>query len=193
MGTQTFTQALSNPLPHVSALYLLQSVATLICDVAITVCLVRTLNNAKSGMKKSNTMVNELIVNAINRGGLTAAVAALNLILLLVKQKTVYFYVPLLLIGKLYMNSALASLNERQYIRKKFASDVADDWAECCQISNSNVNGASSSVIDISAQAISARQLILEPSIEGASSISRNDDGPETQRKISSCEAQLES
>ncbi|PPR07972.1 hypothetical protein CVT24_002651 [Panaeolus cyanescens] len=86
------------------------------------------LNSAKIGLKRSNAMLNTLMVNAVNRGGLTALIAAINLVLLIVEPGTLYFYLPLLLSSKspgsnhklVYMNSILASLNSRETIRKRF-------------------------------------------------------------------------
>ncbi|KAF5319188.1 hypothetical protein D9619_008579 [Psilocybe cf. subviscida] len=96
----------------------LQSVAAFLCDVLITVSLVRTLGSHKGTVKSTNNMLDKLMVIAINRGSLTAICALLNLILFLAIPGTFWFFIGLTLSGKLYMNSALATLNSRQHITK---------------------------------------------------------------------------
>ncbi|KAF9043390.1 hypothetical protein BJ165DRAFT_1612448 [Panaeolus papilionaceus] len=113
-------------LGETAPVYALQSAATLTCDLLITGALLVRLNKAKSGTKASNSMLDMLMINAINRGGLTVLAATLNLVLVLALPKTFYFFIGLILSSKLYMNSALATLNSRQHIRDRF-NNVIDD------------------------------------------------------------------
>ncbi|TFK37070.1 hypothetical protein BDQ12DRAFT_221129 [Crucibulum laeve] len=106
-------------LDSTKAITSLQSGAAVACDIVITFSLVNTLDNHKTGIKSTNSMLNMLMINAINRGMLTAVCAALNLILFLALPGQFYFFVGLLLSSKLYMNSALATLNTRQHILSK--------------------------------------------------------------------------
>ncbi|KAJ6616983.1 hypothetical protein B0H10DRAFT_2035064 [Mycena sp. CBHHK59/15] len=101
----------------------LQTAASLACDIVITVYLCVYLQHHKNGMPKTTTMLNTLIVNAINRGMLTAACSCGTTILFLVKPNTFYFFLTLAPSSKLYMNSMLATLNTRQYIRNKVLSN----------------------------------------------------------------------
>jgi len=96
----------------------LQSVAAFLCDVMITASLVRRLGRHKGSLKSTNTMLDNLMIIAINRGSLTAICALLNLILFLALPGTFWFFIGLTLSGKLYMNSALATLNSRQHLVK---------------------------------------------------------------------------
>jgi len=109
------------------ASYILQSAATLACDIAITVSLLWNLGGHKNEglLDTTNNMLDKLMVNAINRGVLTALCAAINIILFLSIPNTFWFFIGILLSGKLYMNSALASLNSRQYI-KDSANSITD-------------------------------------------------------------------
>ncbi|KAJ7860055.1 hypothetical protein B0H14DRAFT_2576771 [Mycena olivaceomarginata] len=59
----------------------------------------------------TNSLLNMLMINAVNRGMLTAFTAALHIILFLVS-------LALVPSGKLYMNSMLATLNTREHIRQ---------------------------------------------------------------------------
>jgi len=119
----SFTQ-----LSSTKAVTTLQAAATLLCDCVITSSLVRTFGNHKGSVKSTNSMLNNLMINAINRGMLTAICAALNLILFLALPGTFYFFIGLELSGKLYMNSALATLNSRNHIINKSHHNGSSEW-----------------------------------------------------------------
>jgi len=102
------------------ASYITQSAATLACDITITVSLLLNLSGHKNENmpNATNNMLDKLMVNAINRGALTALCAAINIILFFSIPNTWWFFIGILLSGKLYMNSALATLNSRQYLKE---------------------------------------------------------------------------
>ncbi|KAF8971826.1 hypothetical protein BDZ97DRAFT_1913722 [Flammula alnicola] len=105
----------------------LQAASSCLCDITITVSLIFNLGKHKGRVKATNSMLNTLMVNAINRGMLNAICAALNMILFLALPGTFYFFIGLTLSSKLYMNGALATLNSRQHIVKK--AQMSDpDW-----------------------------------------------------------------
>ncbi|KAJ7473464.1 hypothetical protein FB451DRAFT_1249334 [Mycena latifolia] len=97
----------------------IQAVSTLACDMGITACLCFTLDSKRSGMKTTDSLVNMLMINAVNRGMLTAFAAALNLVLFFTVPHTFWFFIGLIPSSKLYMNSMLATLNTRQHIRDR--------------------------------------------------------------------------
>ncbi|KAF8961612.1 hypothetical protein BDZ97DRAFT_1191886 [Flammula alnicola] len=86
-----------------------QAASALLCDIMITVSLVRSLRKHKGNVKSTNSLLNSLVINAVNRGILTAMCAALNLILFVALPGTFYFFIGLEMSGKLYMNSAMAT------------------------------------------------------------------------------------
>ncbi|KAJ6457685.1 hypothetical protein C8R45DRAFT_943133 [Mycena sanguinolenta] len=92
-----------------------QAVFALVGDILITVALCWRLNSSKGGLQSTNKVLNYLIITAINRGVLTMISAALNLILFSTESGTFYFMLWILLGGKFYMNSMLATLNTRGY------------------------------------------------------------------------------
>ncbi|KAJ3871570.1 hypothetical protein F5051DRAFT_457041 [Lentinula edodes] len=94
----------------------LQSASALACDVVITTALYMTLRSKRTQVKATNTVLQTLMINAVNRGVLTAVAAAINLILFLALPGTFYFFLGLMTSSKLYMNSMLATLNTRQHI-----------------------------------------------------------------------------
>ncbi|PPQ73077.1 hypothetical protein CVT26_014643 [Gymnopilus dilepis] len=109
----------------------LQGAASLSCDIVITLSLLFTLNDRKTEAKKWSTkhpasiLLNTLMVIAINRGVATAIFSAVNIILFLSMPNTFWFFLGLIPSSKLYMNSAMGTLNSRQYLRSK--SD-AQNW-----------------------------------------------------------------
>jgi len=108
--------------------YVLQSAATLACDIVITVSLLYILGGHKNENlpDATNNMLDKLMVIAINRGVLTSLCAAINIILFLSIPGTFWFFLGIVISGKLYMNSALASLNSRQYIND--SSTDSNNW-----------------------------------------------------------------
>jgi len=87
-------------------------------DTVITVAMCILLSRErKSSFQRTNSMINRLFVLTINTG-LTTASCTLLLIIFLSVQKNVLTYVFFnYIIAPLYMNSALANLNSRDYIR----------------------------------------------------------------------------
>ncbi|KAJ7887972.1 hypothetical protein B0H13DRAFT_2342151 [Mycena leptocephala] len=104
----------------------LQASFALACDVLITVALCWRLSKSKTGIQSTNKVLNYLIVTAINRGVLTMLSAALNIILFTEETGTFYFMLIMILGGKFYMNSMLATLNTRTYASGLFGSRVVD-------------------------------------------------------------------
>ncbi|KAJ7066897.1 hypothetical protein B0H15DRAFT_872068 [Mycena belliarum] len=109
-------------LGETKAITTLQTAASLACDVLITVYLCIFLESQKGELMRTNTMVDTLIYHAINRGVLTTLSSGATMVLFLVLPDTFWFFVGLAPSSKLYMNSMLATLNARQYIRDKMQS-----------------------------------------------------------------------
>ncbi|KAJ6544326.1 hypothetical protein B0H19DRAFT_299781 [Mycena capillaripes] len=103
----------------------LQTAASLACDIVITVYLCVFLARIKGGLPRTQKMLNTLMMNAVNRGMLTALSSALTMALFLAFPDTFWFFLPLAPSSKLYMNSMLATLNMRQYVRDKV---LMNEW-----------------------------------------------------------------
>ncbi|KAF9043350.1 hypothetical protein BJ165DRAFT_1612420 [Panaeolus papilionaceus] len=108
-------------------IYTIQTAATLACDLLITGSLLLRLNSSRAGIRATNSVLDKLMINVVNRGGLTALAAALNLILSVALPNTLWYVIGLFLSSKLYLNSVLASLNNRSHIRSKLSGVVATD------------------------------------------------------------------
>ncbi|KAJ6615468.1 hypothetical protein B0H10DRAFT_62909 [Mycena sp. CBHHK59/15] len=101
----------------------IQTAASLACDVGITLYLCVYLHRHKNGMSMINSMLNTLIIYAINRGALTTISSGLTMGLFLWKPDSFWFFLALAPNSKLYMNSMLATLNTRQHVRDKANSN----------------------------------------------------------------------
>ncbi|KAF7293533.1 hypothetical protein MIND_01131700 [Mycena indigotica] len=105
-----------------------QAATSLTCDLLITLFLCIFLTRQKGDIKKTNIMMERLIYEAINRGTLTVLASGINLILFLALPDTFWFFLGLAPSSKLYMNSLLATLNNRQRIRDQVASRLDKGW-----------------------------------------------------------------
>lgn len=87
-------------------------------DVAIAASLCVLLNGHKTTFKRTKALVNTLIVYAINRCLLTSIVAVVEVIAFATSPRSLWFVAIDFVIGKLYANSFLATLNARHSMRQ---------------------------------------------------------------------------
>ncbi|KAI0640064.1 hypothetical protein C8Q77DRAFT_1152970 [Trametes polyzona] len=88
-------------------------------DVVIACILCTILQVSKTGFEKSNLLVNRLIVFSVNTGLLTSVCACMSLITILALPNTFVYICFFFLIGRLYSNSLMATLNARKSLREK--------------------------------------------------------------------------
>ncbi|KAG6889776.1 hypothetical protein C0995_014706 [Termitomyces sp. Mi166 len=86
-------------------------------DVLIALILCTLLHRSRTGFHRSDTMINKLILFAVNTGFLTSLCAVASLISIVVAGKTFLYIAFYFCIGRLYSNSLLATLNARKMIR----------------------------------------------------------------------------
>ncbi|KIL62133.1 hypothetical protein M378DRAFT_166117 [Amanita muscaria Koide BX008] len=86
-------------------------------DVLIAVTLCILLHRSRTGFHRSNTMINKLIMFAVNTGCFTSLCALASLISITVAGTTFFYIAFFFSIGRLYSNSLLATLNARDMIR----------------------------------------------------------------------------
>ncbi|KZT71374.1 hypothetical protein DAEQUDRAFT_724345 [Daedalea quercina L-15889] len=87
------------------------------CDILITTSMVYFLWTKRSGVQKTDTMINKLIQLVVETGLMTAALAVIQLSLYMTFKKTEYFMTPAGALSKAYSNSLLVLLNNRRAIR----------------------------------------------------------------------------
>ncbi|GJE90532.1 hypothetical protein PsYK624_066730 [Phanerochaete sordida] len=91
-----------------------------VIDVFIASTLIFMLSKSSHGeyqFKRSNTLVNRLIILTINTGLWTAAFAVVSLALMAGRPHSLNFCYAELPIGSIYINSLLGNLNARNFIR----------------------------------------------------------------------------
>ncbi|KAJ7924231.1 hypothetical protein B0H13DRAFT_1864104 [Mycena leptocephala] len=90
-------------------------VASFVTDILILGSMVWILYTSKdmTFTSTTNNLLDRLIINSVQTGGVTVACAGATLILFLKSTDTVYYGIPLYMLGKLYSNSLVATLNAR--------------------------------------------------------------------------------
>ncbi|CDO73453.1 hypothetical protein BN946_scf185013.g88 [Trametes cinnabarina] len=86
-------------------------------DVCIAAILCTILQLSKTGFEKSTLLINRLIIFSVNTGLLTSICACMSLITILSLPNTFVYICFFFLIGRLYSNSLLATLNARKGLR----------------------------------------------------------------------------
>ncbi|TRM58826.1 hypothetical protein BD626DRAFT_180211 [Schizophyllum amplum] len=86
-------------------------------DVLIAVILCTLLHRSRTGFHRSDTIINKLIIFAVNTGVLTSLCAVGSLISITVAGNTFWYIAFFFCMGRLYSNSLLATLNARKMIR----------------------------------------------------------------------------
>ncbi|EJD54684.1 hypothetical protein AURDEDRAFT_110216 [Auricularia subglabra TFB-10046 SS5] len=95
-------------------------------DVAIAACMCMGLARRRSGFAPTDKLVDKLIAYIIGSGLLTSVVAVIEVVCFLTMANFVWlaFYT---ILAKLFSNSLLASLNERNSLRQKMSSVNVQD------------------------------------------------------------------
>ncbi|KAL0952970.1 hypothetical protein HGRIS_007181 [Hohenbuehelia grisea] len=93
-------------------------------DIVIAISLCVLLHSSRTSFRKTNALVTTLIIYAINRCLLTSVVAVAEVIAFAITPKSLWFLAIDFVIGKLYANSLLATLNARSSIRGTQSSQI---------------------------------------------------------------------
>ncbi|KAG6819430.1 hypothetical protein H0H93_011957 [Arthromyces matolae] len=88
-------------------------------DILIAGSLCYMLHRARTGFKKSDSMINKLMLFVVNTGVLTSMCAVASLVCLIASPLTLAYATFYFCIGRLYTNSFLATLNARKAITGK--------------------------------------------------------------------------
>ncbi|TFK41524.1 hypothetical protein BDQ12DRAFT_388149 [Crucibulum laeve] len=112
------------------------SVAT---DILIASSLSYHLHHSRTGLRSTDTLINKLTIFAINNGVLTSVFGIVTLIALRVKSDNLVYFAVFQVIGNLYTNSLLATLNAR----RSMTSDVISMPLEFSTTSTAMQNGSS--------------------------------------------------
>jgi len=86
-------------------------------DVLIAAILCAMLQKSRTGFKRSDTMINKLILFTMNTGLITSICAVASLISIIAAPTTLIYVGFYFTLGRFYANSLMATLNARQSIR----------------------------------------------------------------------------
>ncbi|KAF9247140.1 hypothetical protein BU15DRAFT_69979 [Melanogaster broomeanus] len=92
-------------------------------DVLIAIFLCVLLQKSRTGFRKSDTMINKLILFSMNTGLLTSICAVASLVSISVWPNTFIYIMFYFCLGRLYCNSLLATLNARKGLRGDSQND----------------------------------------------------------------------
>ncbi|KAK0202096.1 hypothetical protein DFS33DRAFT_1276867 [Desarmillaria ectypa] len=109
----------------------LQAAATAACDLLITATLCCILNQKRTGIKTTDTLLDNLIILAINRGAVTSLAALFNLILFVWRPEA------MILCCQFYVLSVVGGLNSRRSLR--------DDGRDAVTLPLESMSGSESS------------------------------------------------
>ncbi|KAH7931261.1 hypothetical protein BV22DRAFT_1027496 [Leucogyrophana mollusca] len=113
-------------------------------DVLIAILLCWLLQNSRTGFRRSDTMINKLIMFSINTGLLTSICAVASLISITAAPNTFIYIAFFFCLGRLYCNSLLATLNARKGLRGESRDDNMSLSLQGVQKTNVSAVGTSS-------------------------------------------------
>ncbi|VDC05156.1 unnamed protein product [Peniophora sp. CBMAI 1063] len=99
------------------------NVVTAATDVAIAGTLTYLLHKSRTGFRKTDTIVKKLIIFVVNTGLLTSINALCSLITYSARPDTFLYICFFFVMGRLYSNSLLATLNARRGISEQSRND----------------------------------------------------------------------
>ncbi|KAI0959388.1 hypothetical protein AcW1_004224 [Taiwanofungus camphoratus] len=92
-------------------------------DLVIALSLCFMLHRSRTGFRRSDGLINKLIVFTVNTGLLTSVCAVCSLIAIVVLPGTFIYICFYFTLGRLYTNSILATLNARSILRARTSGD----------------------------------------------------------------------
>jgi len=117
-----------------------------VCDTVITITLLLLLRSAgkTTEWKKTKNLIDSLIQQTVQTGMITTIAASVELILFLVLNKTYLHTILACILGKLYTNSLMATLNSRAWKRTNKGSMLTTTDVENISINKFSRNGLDS-------------------------------------------------
>ncbi|KAL5494919.1 hypothetical protein ACEPAI_381 [Sanghuangporus weigelae] len=91
----------------------------LACDLGIVVVLCWLFATRRTGIRRSNNMLDALIMFSVQRGVLQAIVQTGEVLAYAIKPDGLYFLPFHVIVSRIYCNSLLATLNSRDYVLSK--------------------------------------------------------------------------
>ncbi|PAV17529.1 hypothetical protein PNOK_0759400 [Pyrrhoderma noxium] len=96
-------------------------------DVAIAMALIWLLQQSRTGFRRSDNMINRLILFSLNTGLLTSLDAIMSLVTITVFPTTFIYIMFFVTISRLYTNSLMATLNSRKSLSGGLGDESTGD------------------------------------------------------------------
>ncbi|KAH9894219.1 hypothetical protein C8Q73DRAFT_745781 [Cubamyces lactineus] len=126
-------------------------------DVTIAAILCTILHQSRTGFSKSNTLINRLMVFAVNTGLLTSVCACLSLITIVALPNTFVYICFFFLVGRLYSNSLMATLNARKSLREGSSNELSVSLRDIQPAASTNLSNLPYSMQRRGAEGIAIR------------------------------------
>ncbi|RXW22269.1 hypothetical protein EST38_g3576 [Candolleomyces aberdarensis] len=114
-----------------------------LADVLIAGSLCILLHGSRTGFRRTDALVTTLIVYAVNRCLLTATAAVVEVIVFSLRSYALWYLAIDFVIGKLYANSFLASLNSRQALQTRAGPSIHTGTHTDIEFESRPVSGSS--------------------------------------------------
>lgn len=125
ISAKAFSVSTYADLDRISSLMYLSFAAGTGSDVSVAICLCYLLHKSRTGFRKTDTIINVLMQYTVNTGLIVAIDAAAGMLTYIFMPHNLIFLGFYLLLSKLYLNSYLASLNAREFLREKIEEPVS--------------------------------------------------------------------
>jgi hypothetical protein len=109
--------------PAILAARSVQSATTAVCDVVITALLCYALHGSRAADNATDSVIDKMIVYAVERGAATSICALLNLIFFAAIPDTFIFMIPLIPSSQLYLISVISLLANQKSLRSEITSE----------------------------------------------------------------------
>ncbi|KAF8960615.1 hypothetical protein BDZ97DRAFT_1832727 [Flammula alnicola] len=106
-------------LSKLSSLFYLMFALGATSDLSVTIILSWLLYNSRTGYSKTDSIIKVLMAYTVNTGMIVAIDATLAMVTYITMPDNFIFLAFYLLLCKLYLNAYLATLNAREFLRKK--------------------------------------------------------------------------
>ncbi|KAH8111610.1 hypothetical protein DFH11DRAFT_1729281 [Phellopilus nigrolimitatus] len=94
------------------------------CDMSITLLLLYYLNRSRTGFKRTDSIINRICRSTVEAAVPVSVLCLCDLIFLTLMPSTNLHYMFALPIGRLYTNTLLSTLNERETLRSSFQNNT---------------------------------------------------------------------
>ncbi|KAF9460010.1 hypothetical protein BDZ94DRAFT_1311874 [Collybia nuda] len=105
--------AIQDEAPTTTTIWL---VGSAVCDIIIALFMIYFLSRRATGFSDTQAMITKIMRLTVETGSLTATVAIIDVVLFIAFKSRNYHVAPALILGKLYSNTLVTSLNSRLVI-----------------------------------------------------------------------------